>query len=358
MVLKNSKWDKKAKYKFMKKHGIKPATPSQPKVHTKWTSKKQSGTSNRILLEDSDDDWDSDVDDALLEHFYPSLSDQELTHEQKIKLKQQIMTEIQQQEQEDNGEGDKEDEEEELDGIYLGSAENQEKEMTPAAPAKFNLEEFINNVQGGKPKSRKLLSNKISDNFLEEYGLESYNQLKKDSDDYNDLYYDKQKEKNKNIKYIDPAKLDGFIIGESSLDERSNAKSSIRELTQQEKEQDEQRKKLVEEEKFYSQIKSKFGNKQPQNKVIEINNYSVDNKLQLNDKLVRSGGNATADLDEDLLALGITPVGNDNSVDDVDALLNNLAINKPLTEQTKPKPKLNDLKIDDDDDDFLNQLLK
>ncbi|RLV93267.1 hypothetical protein JA1_002615 [Spathaspora sp. JA1] len=369
MVLKNSKWDKKAKYKFMKKHGISSSNSnSEPKqkTHTKWSSKIQSIDSNRIKLEDSEDEWDSDIDDALLEHFYPSLSEQELTLEQKIKLKQQILTEIENQEDE---EPEEEKEEEEIDGIYLGSSENQAKEMAPAPPAKFNLDEFISNIDSTKSKSknRKLLSNKISNNFLEEYGLSSYNELNKDNDDYNDLYHEKQR---KEIhKHIDPSKLDGFIIGQSSLlDVNENQKkSNIRTLTQEEIEQDEKRKKLEEEEKFYRQIRSKFGDKpQQRSKVIEINNFNVSDKFQLNDRLVKTGGGSSnvTDLDEDLIALGIDgidkPVSVKDTSVDVDELLNmnKLSINKTSQDIKPNRISPSDLKRVEEDDDFLNQLLK
>lgn len=89
MVLKNSKWDKKAKYKYLKKHNILPTNKSNDNdtPSAKWSSKKKSinnTTTTGIILDDSDDEWDSDIDNALINHFYPQLSENdELTIEQK-----------------------------------------------------------------------------------------------------------------------------------------------------------------------------------------------------------------------------------------------------------------------------------
>ena len=128
------------------------------------------------------------------------------------------------------------------------------------------MEEFINNLDI-KPKKnkRRLLHNKISDNFLEEYGLSSYQELNRNVDDYNSIYEKKQKEllTRNNLNNIPIEKLDGFIIGESSLIDKINTtdksknikKSNIQILTNDEKQKDIDRQKLIEQENFYRQIK-------------------------------------------------------------------------------------------------------
>lgn len=52
----------------MKRHGIAPSKPAQTATetsHSKWSSKKQIN-SNKPTLEDCEDEWDSDVDNALI----------------------------------------------------------------------------------------------------------------------------------------------------------------------------------------------------------------------------------------------------------------------------------------------------
>lgn len=333
MVLKNSKWDKKAKYKYMKKHGILPKKnkndneENQGLSRPKWSSKKKTiDNQEKIILEDSEDEWDSDVDEALINHFYPQLSEnEELTIEQKIKIKQQILTDIaQQQEQEENSDSHDE-KEEELDGIYLGSEENKHEEMKSESkePAKFNLQEFMDNLEIKPKKNRKMLKNKMSDNFLEDYGLTSYKDLNRNQDDYNDLYIKKQQEKIKSsINYIPNDKLDGFVIGESTVSmindksKPNNTKSDIRQLTEEEKQQDEERQKLVEQQLFYNNIRNKFDDvqqqKKPKAKIIDINNFNNNDLGKLNDKI--SKDRATTDLDSDIdFLLGIEGKSNESA---------------------------------------------
>lgn len=350
MVLKNSKWDKKAKYKYMKKHDILPKKSQkdedgQPMARPKWSSKKKTtDNKDKIILEDSEDEWDSDVDDALINHFYPQLSEnEELTMEQKIKIKQQILNNLQEQEEQEEQTGDQENQdekkEEELDGIYLGSEENKEKEMKSDSndPIKFNLQEFMRNLDIKPKKSRKILKNKMSDNFLEEYGISSYKDLNKDQDDYNDMYIKKQQEKiRSNINYIPNEKLDGFIIGEStisSIDEKSKpnyVKSNIRQLTEEEKQQDEERRKLVDQQLFYNTIRNKFDDNQLQNKskakVIDINNFNSNDLGKLNERIAKDKptGNLDSDIDFLLGIEGTTSktkvIGENNGKKDLDFL--------------------------------------
>ncbi|KAL6451880.1 hypothetical protein SBY92_003188 [Candida maltosa Xu316] len=283
----------------MKKHDILPKKKSESTedtVRPKWSSKKKTvDNKDKIVLEDSEDEWDSDVDEALINHFYPQLADNdELTIEQKIKIKQQILNSLQEQENEEE--------------------ENKVAEMKQDS-AKFNLQEFINNLDVKPKKNRKMLNNKFSDNFLEEYGLSSYKDLNKTTDDYNDMYKKKQEEKLRtNINYIPSDRLDGFVIGESKLSpvntkSRDERKSNIRQLTEEEKTQDLERQKLVEQDNFYKSIKKKFDSdsthkKSSANKLLEINNFNSNDANQLaylNERLTRNDNSKpTTNLDDDI----------------------------------------------------------
>ncbi|KGR16221.1 hypothetical protein I503_03446 [Candida albicans SC5314] len=389
MVLKNSKWDKKAKYKYLKKHNILPTKTEKDNANTtpstKWSSKKKpiDNHTTGVTLEDSDDEWDSDIDDALINHFYPQLSENdELTIEQKKKIKSQILANLDKDNEEEEKEKEKEKEgkesientiEDELDGIYLGSDDtNKLKELKPninGADSKFDLEEFINNLDI-KPKKnkRKLLHNKISDNFLEEYGLSSYQELNRNVDDYNSIYEKKQKEllTRNNLNNIPIEKLDGFIIGESSLIDKINTtdksknikKSNIQILTNDEKQKDIDRQKLIEQENFYRQIKNKFNNNDDNvnksnklGKILEINNFDnndVDQLAYLNNKILQNDNSkATTTLDNDLdLLLGISSDGKD----DVDKVESNVK-----QQDDNFDTFINKLTINDKDETFKNE---
>ncbi|RCK58745.1 hypothetical protein Cantr_07222 [Candida viswanathii] len=381
MVLKNSKWDKKAKYKYMKKHDILPSKKKDSEEDVqrpKWSSKKKTvDTKDKIVLEDSEDEWDSDVDDALINHFYPQLSEnEELTIEHKIKIKQQILKNLEEQEDE-QGEDTSDKDEQEPDDIYLGSEENKQKEMQDESkpPVKFNLQEFINNLDVKPKKNRKMLSNKMSDNFLEEYGLSSYKDLNRTTDDYNDVYVKKQQEKLKtNINYIPNETLDGFVIGQSSLDvvgTKATTKSHIRNLTEEEKQEDEERQKLVRQEQRNKLIKKRFDETRQQQtkaKVLDINNFNNEDSSQLaylNEKITRDDGSRQTDLDDDLdVLLGSgskSKMGSDKpgNADNFDDFMNTLSIDDNKSSKTQKlgqpltKPKIEANK----DLDFLDDLL-
>ncbi|KAK6464113.1 hypothetical protein DFJ63DRAFT_60335 [Scheffersomyces coipomensis] len=392
MVLKNSKWDKKAKYSYMKKHGIssKPKNPVTEEVKKKWSGKQvNGGNDNRIELNDSDEEYDSEVDDALLEHFYPSLGEAELSRDQKIKIKQQIISDLEQQEAEESDVKPEDEKEVEIDGIYLGSDENKHKEMaTKDETPKFNLEDFMANAEQQRTKkNRKLLNNKVSDNFLEEYGLSSYNDLNRNNkDDYNDMYYAKRGQRNLNE--VSSKELDGFVIGEQSIattgnDIRSNnreqqAKINIKYLSQEETDQDKERAEKVEKEKLYKEIKRKFDTSKPisKSKVLEINTLNNDDHLSsINANLINNAAKektkiSDTDLDADLDFLlggsGSTNSKQSSSIEtttnkttDIDAFLSDLTIqdktttndnNDSTSVKPQPKHKPNDL-------DFLDELL-
>ena len=231
------------------------------------------------------------------------------------------------------------------------------------------MEEFINNLDI-KPKKnkRKLLHNKISDNFLEEYGLSSYQELNRNVDDYNSIYEKKQKEllTRNNLNNIPIEKLDGFIIGESSLIDKINTtdksknikKSNIQILTNDEKQKDIDRQKLIEQEKFYRQIKNKFNNNDDNvnklnklGKILEINNFDnndVDQLAYLNNKILQNDNSkATTTLDNDLdLLLGISSDGKD----DVDKVESNVK-----QQDDNFDTFINKLTINDKDETFKNE---
>lgn len=402
MVLKNSKWDKKAKYKYLKKHNILPINKSNDNdtPSAKWSSKKKSinnTTTTGIILDDSDDEWDSDIDNALINHFYPQLSENdELTIEQKKKIKLQILANLDKDDADEEKESTESINDEEIDGIYLGSDANESKELNPPnnnnQDSKFDLEQFISNLDVKPQKNkRKLLHNKISDNFLEEYGLSSYQELNRNVDDYNSIYEKKQKELVKNnINNIPIEKLDGFVIGESSIIDtitadksKSTKKSNIQILTNDEKQKDIERQKLIEQENFYRQIKNKFNDNTMSKlnklgKVLEINNFDntdVDQLAHLNNRILRNDdNNKTTTLDNDIdLLLGISSdrdkVGSNIQQDgDFDTFINKLTINDDKEEISKHEQQY-PLKLNSDnlnakqnrndvkDLDFLDDLL-
>lgn len=333
MVLKNSKWDKQAKYKYMKKHGLTTSRPKDSVVTPKWSGKKagKDGDARKITLEDSGDEeeeWDSDVDEALINHFYPQLDKGELlTIEQKSKIKQQILNDLQNSNasteldaNENEGEG------EEIDGIYLGQAsggqtlkglepgqgQGQIKDQSQSNPAlpqnsSFNLQDFINSIEKKPNKNKKLLKNKFSENFLEEYGLESYNYGK---DDYNKMYEERQKlNHSKNLlNELTLRGIDEYEIGKS-IDKQ---KQSIRLLTEEEKEEEKRRRALMEQDTFYKEIKRKFGAQEgnAKNKVLELNNFNSSDLSQLQrlQEKLEKGDEAPNTLEDDLSNLLGLPI--------------------------------------------------
>ncbi|EER35449.1 predicted protein [Candida tropicalis MYA-3404] len=96
----------------------------------------------------------------------------------------------------------------------------------------------------------------------------------------------------------------------------NNTKSDIRQLTEEEKQQDEERQKLVEQQSFYNNIRNKFDDvqqqKKPKAKIIDINNFNNNDLGKLNDKI--SKDRATTDLDSDIdFLLGIEGKSNESA---------------------------------------------
>ncbi|KAI5965742.1 uncharacterized protein KGF55_001105 [Candida pseudojiufengensis] len=356
MVLKNSKWDKKAKYKFLKKHGLntKP-NDQQTEVSPKWTTKKKVSSNDKVQLEDSDDEWDSDVDEALINHFYPQLgTDEGLTREHKIKIKQQILKDL---ENDDNSEVEEieepSQEKEELDGIYLGTNQEAPEEK----PLKFNLEEFISSVKT-KPKTKKVLKNKMSDNFLEEYGLESYEQLNRNTDDYNDIYNKKTKNK-KNEELF--SRLNEFQEVELGKEKQIDVK--LRSMTEVEKEEELNRAKVIKENQFYQELKKKFEDKQPKaNKILDVNNFKGDDSQlsYLREKLTREDETDTLEDDiNELLGLSEEFEDKDVTVDDVSNLLKGSKIhnNEPNRTNLRPRSPQSMNHTNGKDIDFIDSII-
>lgn len=316
MVLKNSKWDKQAKTKYLKKHGLikKPVTV-ETNQRPKWSSKRSDANTNRsqIILEDSDSEWDSEEDEALLNHYYPQIGKEDLNKEQKEKIKQQILQDlILERSQEEQAIGEVENDE--RDGIYLGSEENRQKDIN--LPEKQKLNEFLSKdlIHDKTKRNRKLPKNKFTGDILEEYGLDKYaDTVKKDINDYNLAYYLHKQQRN--LDKISSSELDGFRIGESSFADDSKvgnkSKHVSRNLSEQEKKENAERAVKSEQNRFYSQIKAKFEASKPgaskNLKVLEINNINENDERQLeslNARLIarkdESANRLDTELDDDI----------------------------------------------------------
>lgn len=319
MVLKNSKWDRKAKKKYLKKHGLFTLAPTDNEQRPKWSSKRADAKTLQVVLEDTDSEWDSDQDEEFLNQYYPEIGKQDLTRDQKEKIRQQILQDLLEEQENDNAhEEEDEFDAEKSEGIYLGSKENMIKEKN-GEEEKVKLHAYISKdpLAGNVKKNRKLPKNRMQDNLLEEYGLDSYSEtVTKDIDDYNLPYYS-QKD-HRNIDKISSSELDGFKIGESTLG-RSKApqrdRHIVRDLTEEEIKENAERAAKSDRNKFYNQMKNRFNNSEsdPKNrqKVIEVNNFNENDEKQmqnLNAKL--------ANLEQPL-----TEVTNNELDDDIDLLL-------------------------------------
>ncbi|KAG5418928.1 hypothetical protein I9W82_003646 [Candida metapsilosis] len=307
-MVKSNKWDKKAKFQYMKKHGLLPEPSSQtPTTTPKWSSKKKSEKKPTIQLTDSDDEWDSDVDEVLINHFYPELeSSEELSLQQKVKLKQQILNDLK--------------EKEEL-GEDIGENSSEEK-----SDGQINLGDIIGNIDR-RPK-KKMLKTRFSDNLLEEYGLDGYQTSDKE------YKLAGRKSGLSNLK-------DDFVIGQPE------ESSSIRSLTEEEIAIENERKKKIEQQNFYDEVRKKFGEKPTQQKIVDINNIKGDeSQLQrLNDRIGKEKVEDTLDEDlNELLQLKLSD-GNDTVPQRSTAL--------PKPPKTEPV-KSSGVK----DIDFLDSLLK
>lgn len=390
MVLNKSKWDKKAKIKYLKKHGLLKTNESQSAKtpNRKWSSKKAEPTKSlhsNIVLEDSDsEDWDSEEDDAFINDFYPQLGEDKLTKDQKRKIKNQILIDLAQRQQSVNEsvneQSDTEVSHEEIDGIYLGSKENREKDIINSELEQINIQDLIAKDNSKSIKNRKILKARVSDNLLEEYGIDDYtNTIKSEGNDYNSLYNKKKQERN--IDQIRPHELNGFRIGDSNLtspsDKSKKGFDHIRKFTDTEVQENKERAAKIHQHNLYNQIRKKFdkdSSKSSKSRVIEINNFN-DNDLEqmerLNTRLLANHNEPQKITDKDIesdidLLLGDNFKGNlhneepDNSqVTDIDDLFNQISLGNQS--QADKKNICHDFKQGDGpsstDQDFLDDLL-
>lgn len=325
------KWDHKAKIKYLKKHGL-----LQPRhkdeVRPKWSSKNTSATKAlhaQILLQDSDDE-----DDALINDFYPQLGDTELTKEQKQKIKLQILQDLERRQNEPEAVVEPV---EEIDGIYLGVAPD--NEVTEVKLDEVKLGDYA--------KTRKVLAPKVSENLLEEYGITSYASTVRNTD------YDDVKDSRIRLDKVDASQLDGFHIGQKKTEA-----SNVRELTQEEREEELLRLTKADRAHLYNQIRKRFAPNAPQSKVLEIDNFNPEDQRLvevLNSKLVKeeeqiNDADFEKDLDELLGVLSSKQVKEKER--DLDELLGELSVEeKPSSTEVKPKAK------PATGEDFLDELL-
>lgn len=397
MVLKNSKWDRKAKTKYLKKHGlVKRPPPSDSEQRPKWSSKRPGTTNQQIILEDSDSEWDSEEDEELLNQYYPEIGKQQLTREQKEKIKQQILQDlVEQQENQTEEESEIENNNDKPDGIYLGSEESRNRDNY-AKEHKTKLDEYVSKdpVLAKAKKNRKLPKNRMNDNLLEEYGIERYSDtVTKDINDYNLPYYSNKERRN--IDKIPANELDGFRIGESSFVDKSKApyqnNHTLRNLTEEEIKENAERAAKSEQNKFYNQIKTRFNisdtDPNAKSKVIEINNFNANDSDQLrnlNSKLINNDLSmpviADNELDDDIDILLGDFKSNDETLynepeklqhnDNIDSFLSSLSIsndkksrapkNDSISQNSDPMQNQKPIHLEPkklQDQDFLDDLL-
>lgn len=373
MVLKDSKWDHKAKVQYLRKHGLtKPK--EEPKVQPKWSSKKQVAR-NTPLLEDSDDS-----DEEFLRLYYPQLGE-ELTAEQKEKIKEQIRADL--KANQDTEPACPEDAstseaaraaEAAPDGIYLGSEESRQEYL--ATKNVSQLDHYISHnmaatdVSAVPKKNRKMPRNKMSEDLLDEYGLSDYQQTIKSNQDYSAPYLQRQSQRN--IDKISDLDLIGFRIGEDSIARKGSQSTgaSIAELNDQEKEDARTRREASEQAKLYRQMKARFGSSSGKAPTLEINNINQHDPHQmqiLNSRLAQQGFADDGDLDDDLADLlgGTATTGESRKAvvnkkasnqTDIDDFLASLSVEDQRRPISSSQPKIT-YKPAAVDDSFLDELL-
>ena len=335
MVLKDLKWDRKAKRNYEKKHGIVLSQPLKAKETPKarWLGKKTAEP-------ESEDEWDSDVDGPLLEHFYPSMSeDSHLTRDQKLKLKKQIIADIQRQLEEEANKAEQVEAVDRSDGIYLGSEEAKEEDDRRAAAArvieqareqgasggsgdgngKFNMADFLNDLQEKlSQKNRRMPTMKnVAD--LDEYGL-SHRDLIKTTDDYDDMFQKSQNQRS--VKQLKDEELIGHVIGtDFKLSGRVGAGAGGRELrvlTAEEIAEQQRRDEMAKRDARWRKLKQKLASEGTTGKAIEVNNFDNEDEEKvgwLGLKIEKSGEGLSGDWEDDLselLGLKLAAVEEDN----------------------------------------------
>ncbi|EGV62408.1 hypothetical protein PSN45_001153 [Yamadazyma tenuis] len=363
MVLKNTKYDKQAKRNYMAKHGLIPQNdPKNKPMRPKWTSKKKTESQQYLKLDidEMTSDWDSDVDEDIVNYFYPQIGEElpVMPEEQKKKIKRQVIEDLKLQRDELFNQPSQP--ESSTDGIYLGTEQPSQPEV--------KLSEFVPSIPITKRKNRKLPINDDSEDLLSEYGIDNYNELLRQKDDYDALH--KKKLAESHVSDIAAEDLVGFEVGKDSLVDiqmRSKPKVELRYLTDEEIQQDIHRKTRSQQQGFYNQIKQKFnGSSTSSKKVLELNNYTTDNQSHtnyINRKIVQQDKpvvSLDADLDELLgTRLGKVHIESDDeayevpeSIDDFISTLDTKPGKKSETVQRIQTPQSGPV-----DQDFLDKLL-
>lgn len=358
MVLHKSKWDKKATYLYLKKHGLatRPEkTDNSPRP--KWSGKRKDAVDQRIVLQDSDDEWDSDTDNAFISHFYPQLGESQLTPEQRQKVKAQIIALLESEETNSDPP-----EPLVLDGIYLGKEPLHLTLESDGEDNKFDLAQFL--VEN-KSKRRTLLKQRLLENLYEEYGIDSDNITRSGQADTAFM----PKQTRRTLADILASELDGFHIGEVPLSELAAPKdhqSNVRILSQEETAHENARKELADRDALFREIKRKLTAKDasPRSlKVLELDNYNDADIGKLNSRLARGATapqsqRSVLDFDKDLHTIlgSHIPQVNGRENDDIDDLIARAkSSNSPLhADDSAAKPKYT---RSTNDDSFLDNLL-
>lgn len=344
-MLKNSKWDKQAKHKYLKKHGLlKPrgsadSSSSTPKA--KWSGKKSTEL-NQEIYSDSVDEWSDEADEELLNEMFPQLGSAELTKEQREKVKHQILLDLL-AEREREAKAQKLHEAEKYnDGIYLGRNPNdvdesgtgdvesvegegeaeleEEPEEVPITLGQFVAKDMFHRSRAAP---RKLPRHKLNENLLEEYGIDSYSETVRQKDDYNDMYNSKQQ--SRPLSKILTEELINFRIGQDKLGQKKQGeeRGQMKVLNEDDKAEYEQIEAKAKQAAFLRSIKEKFAgdagsSPSKSSKVIEINNINSSDKRQIES------------LEKKLLRSSTQIPENDKDID-LDELLGELSVKSPIS---------------------------
>lgn len=334
MVLKNSKWDKKSKLLHLKKHGK--ITVKINESLPKWTSKKKNAKKNEVNeIKLKDFEWDTDSEEIFVQTFYPELCEVKLKYENIKKLKDQILEEI-----------NKESNEVEENSINLSEQKKNINEKVDQFLKKFNISE--------RKKNKKILQNKLSNDFLADYNIPDYQSLV----GKNDIDFDFQK-KNKTSSLFDEI----YEKLSTSSDNLSKDKKNVKKTMSKEEvlENDEMVKK-IENLKFKQKFIKTFDLKETLNKNNDMKNTkkSLDNisqsKLDISSKTPtdphdKSDSDFYDDLNFLLKKLNLSQSDNLNSSNISPNL--QLNFNNFLTGKKIHK----NFVIKKEDDDFLNNLV-
>lgn len=358
MVLHKSKWDKKATRLYLKKHGISTRPEkSDNSPRPKWSGKRKDTADHRLVLEDSDDEWDSDTDTAFINHFYPQLGESQLTQEQRQKVKAQIIALLENDDTQDDPS-----EPLVLDGIYLGKEPENQALDHGVEDKKFDLAQFLTE---NKPKRRTLLKQRLLENIYEEYGIDGDKINRADLGDA--IYMPKQTRRT--LADILASELDGFHIGEAPLSELvapKDRQSNTRILSEEEAAYEIARKERADRDALFRDMKRKLTAKDTSAKslkVLELDNYNDADIGKLNSKIARgatipASQKSKLDFDKDLdTILGPrVPEANDPKADDIDDLISRVA-NSHLPTPAGNSPAKARFIRSTKDDTFLDDLL-